>query len=97
MEAVELGDDYYLIRSKSNRNIDIDDGHGGVVTAKLHDWARNLPTLGTRTVDVQANHGQKARCARVRIAAGKVSIKPPHFGPRGPFQQQSRDVGCACA
>jgi hypothetical protein len=79
MEAVELDDDHYLVRSKSNRNIDIDDGGGGAVTAKLHDWARNLPTLGTRTVDVQTNHGQKARCATVRIAAGKVSIKPPHF------------------
>jgi hypothetical protein len=79
MEAVELGGDHYVIRSKSNRNIDIDDGCGGVVTTKLHDWARKLATLGTRTVEVQANHGHNARSATVRIAAGQVSIKPPHF------------------
>jgi hypothetical protein len=79
MEALELGGDHYVIRSKSNRNIDIQDGRGGVFQAKLHDWARELPTLGTRQVEVAANHGQKARSATVRIAAAKVSIKPPHF------------------
>ena len=78
MEAVELGGDHYVIRSKSNRNIDIDSS-GGVITTKLHDWARKLPTLGTRQVEVAANHGQKARSATVGIAAAKVSIRPPHF------------------
>ena len=33
----------------------------------------------TRGVEVAANHGQKARSATVRIASGRVSIKPPHY------------------
>ncbi|HSU65268.1 MAG TPA: IS4 family transposase [Tepidisphaeraceae bacterium] len=79
VEAVHQADDHYLVRSKSNRNIEIDDGRGNVIGTKLHDFARALPSLGERTVAVQANGSQAARRAVVRIACAKVSIKPPHF------------------
>lgn len=79
IEAVERARDSYDIRSKSNRNIKIDDGQGGVKGARLHDWARQLPTLGTREVQVQNNHGTRGRPATVRVAAGAVTIKAPHF------------------
>ena len=79
MEAVQDGQDHYCIRSKSNRNILFQDGPGGAGQAKLHNWARDLPTLGTRRVAVQANRGQKARQAVVRVASAKVTIQSPHF------------------
>jgi hypothetical protein len=79
IEAVERAGDHYDIRSKSNRNIEIDDGHGGIIKAKLHDYARRLPPLGTRSVQVQSNHGVEGRWATVGIAAAEVSIKAPHF------------------
>jgi len=78
-EAVHLAGDLYVVRSKSNRNVELDDGAGGATQAKLHDVARSLPDLGERTVDVSTNKGHQARVARVRIAAGPVSIRPPHL------------------
>ena len=88
IEAVDRNSDRYCIRSKSNRNIELSDGQGGVSKVRLHDWARQLPTLGTRVVSVQANHGQKARTATVRVAAGAISIKAPHFA-RGEHSQEN--------
>jgi hypothetical protein len=79
IQAIEEGKDHYCIRSKSNRNILIDEGQGRLREAKLHEEARGLPTLGTREVAVQTNRGQPGRCARVRVAAGRVTIQPPHF------------------
>lgn len=79
MDAVQRAGDAYLVRSKSNRNIELDDGQGGVIKGKLHDWARQLPTLGTRVVEVQANNGNEARTAKVRVGAAAVSLKAPHF------------------
>lgn len=87
IEAVDLAGDRYCIRSKSNRNIVLDDGQGGVKKAKLHDEARALPTLGIRDVQVQANRGQKARRVRVRVAARPVTIQVPHFARGGHSQQ----------
>jgi hypothetical protein len=88
MEAVDRAEDHYCIRSKSNRNILLDDRKGGVRRAKLHEEARALPSLGTRQVAVQANRGQKARSARVRVAAGPVTIQVPHFA-RGEHSEQN--------
>jgi hypothetical protein len=80
IEAVEDAGDHYVIRSKSNRNVEVDDGRGGGVTkAKLHDWAAALPALGTRAVAVECNRGQPARSAVVRVACGRVTVKAPHF------------------
>lgn len=88
IEAVQNAKDHYVIRSKSNRNIEIDDGCGGVIGTKLHDWAATLTPVGTRTIQVACNHGQPARTAKVRVACGKLSIKPPHFR-RGEYSGQA--------
>jgi hypothetical protein len=79
MEAVHLGRDNYVIRSKSNRNIELDDGKGGIIAAKLHDFARSLPTLGERPVTVSTNKGHQGRTTRVSVSSAAVSIRPPHF------------------
>ena len=85
-EAVHLAGDHYVVRSKSNRNIELDDDGGGggargrgVRRAKLHDFARALPSLGEREVAVSTNKGHAGRTARVSVAAASVSIRPPHF------------------
>ena len=88
IEAVELEKDHYCIRSKSNRNIELQDGMGDVVKAALHDWVRQLPTLGTREVQVNANHGQKPRLTKVRVAAAEVSLRAPHFA-RGEHSKEN--------
>ena len=87
MEAVHLSGDLYVVRSKSDRNIELDDGRGGVIRTKLYDFARSLPSLGERTVAVSTNRGHAGRKARVRVSAAAVSIRPPHFA-RG---EHSRD------
>ena len=79
IEAVEEAGDHYVIRSKSNRNIEMEGGRGQVTAARLHDWARLLPSRGTRTVAVAAHLGQKARSATVRVAGGQVTLQAPHF------------------
>lgn len=89
IEAVERGEDHYVIRSKSNRNIEINPVAGGVTHAKLHDGSRQLPRGGTRTVQTQAQHGTTARAATVSVAAGAVTIKVPHFA-RG--EHSARDL-----
>jgi hypothetical protein len=88
IEAVGQGEDYYVIRSKSNRNIELDDGQGGVVAVKLHEMARGLAPLGRRSVEVSSNHGHKARLASVRVAAAAISIRAPHFA-RGEHSDQN--------
>jgi hypothetical protein len=79
MEAVHLGGDHYVIRSKSNRNIELDDGKGGLTATRLHDLARSLPLLGERAVKVSTNHGHQGRTTRVSVSSAPVSIRPPHF------------------
>jgi hypothetical protein len=79
MEAMQLAGDQYVIRSKSNRNIELDGGEGGGIRTKLHDFARTLPALGERTVAVSTNRGHQGRTTQVRVSAAAVSIVPPHF------------------
>jgi hypothetical protein len=79
IEPMQWCGDQYVIRSKSNRNVELDDGRGGVVKAKLHDFARSLPALGERSVAVSTNRGHAGRTARVAVSAAAVSIRPPHF------------------
>jgi hypothetical protein len=63
----------YVVRSQHNRWIERQ--IPGKTTAdapviekvKLHDLARALPSVGTRTIDVQAKNGQKARTAEVTL------------------------------
>ena len=88
IEAIENAGDSYVIRSKSNRNIEIDDGHGGTIRTRLHDYAATLEPLGTHSVEVECNHGQPARSAVLSVACGKVTIIAPHFA-RGEHSSQN--------
>jgi hypothetical protein len=88
IEAVEEAGDHYCLRSKSNRNIELEDGQGAAVKAKLHDWARQLPALGTRQIDVKANHYQIARTATVCVSAAQVTIRSPEHA-RGEHSRKS--------
>lgn len=76
---------FYLVRSRTNRNVRVTDAAGRSVRRKLHDWARKLPTLGERNVEVEGNGRQQARTARVRVAAGPVQLQVPHvkYGQHG--------------
>jgi len=76
MEAMDQAGDHYCIRSKSNRKLE-PRGSDADSELRLHDWARTLPTLGFRTVSVQANGDQKAREARVEVAASPLSLPAP--------------------
>jgi hypothetical protein len=76
---------FYLVRSRTNRNVRVRDAAGRMRRRKLHNWARKLPTLGERSVQVAGNHDQEARKARVRVAAGPVELQVPHvkYGEHG--------------
>jgi hypothetical protein len=76
---------FYLVRSRTNRNVRVKDAAGRSLRRKLHVWARQLPTLGERTVVVDGNHHQLTREARVRVAAGPVELQVPHvkYGEHG--------------
>jgi hypothetical protein len=70
----------YLVRSKSNRNIELRGEDGTTIKAKLHDYARRMPTLCTRAVNVQANgHHQSERQTTVRVAAAPIHLHAPHY------------------
>jgi len=88
IEAVEKDRDHYCIRSKSNRIIEMEDGEGNVTTAKLHDWARQLPSLGTKEVQVRANYLQTPRQTTVRVAATQVRLRAPEHA-RGEHSRES--------
>jgi hypothetical protein len=76
---------FYLVRSRTNRNVRVKDAAGRMRRRKLHNWARRLPTLGERTLFVDRNWNQEAREARVRVAAGPVELQVPHvkYGEHG--------------
>jgi hypothetical protein len=77
---------YYLVRSRTNRNVRVKDAGGRLRRRKLHGYARNLPTLAERTVQVTGQWNQQAREARVRVAAGPVELQVPKvkYGEHGP-------------
>jgi hypothetical protein len=71
----------YVIRSSKNRQLKGPDHVGDDrIHDHLHEYARDLPTLGTRTVEVPAKAGKSkargGRVARVRGAAGPLSLSP---------------------
>ncbi len=74
----------YVIRSAKDRTLAGADHVGDDrIHHHLHQYARDLPDLGTRTLDVSAQAGKrKARQATVRIAAGPVTLDP-HRWTRG--------------
>jgi Transposase DNA-binding/Transposase DDE domain len=62
----------FVIRSAYNRRL------AGTKRRYLHTFARRLPLLGTRTIEVPARAGRPARTAQVGIAAAAVAIKAPY-------------------
>jgi hypothetical protein len=81
----------FCVRSKSNRRVQVQDKAGRIVSRKLHDWARRLPTLARKTVEVSANADQPEREAKVRIAAGAVRVLAPR-PRRGEHGSQPLDL-----
>ena len=76
---------FYLVRSRTNRKVRVRDAAGRWINRKLHTWARKLPPLGRRTVEVQGNAKQQARTAKVNVSAGPVELAVPHvkYGEHG--------------
>lgn len=88
----------YVIRCAKDRKLAGDDHVGADrIHQRLLAYTRDLPTLGERTVTVprqQKNRrkaGRTSRVARVRVAAGAVSIAVPDFA-RGECQSPSLDL-----
>ncbi len=67
----------FLVRSGKRRRVL--PGHEGAAAqaVDLHGWARGLPALGRRQVEVSAQKGQQARTAQVVVAAAPVRVLPP--------------------
>jgi hypothetical protein len=67
----------YVIRSAKDRRLSGDDHVGSDrIHQRLHDYARDLPTLGRRSIEVPAKAGKhKARQANVRVAAGPLTLQ----------------------
>ena len=82
---------FYVLRSKANRRIEVQDAGGRRRKAKLHSWARKLPTLGQRTLSVAAQDQQPAREAQVRVAAGAVRLLAPRQA-RGEYLERPLEV-----
>lgn len=81
----------FVVRSSSNRGVRVLDKLGRKRPARLHDWARKLPALGQRTVNVDAQQNQPARTATVRVAAGAVEVPAPRQ-KRGEHSDQPLDL-----
>jgi hypothetical protein len=66
----------YVIRSAKDRRLSGADHVGSDrIHQHLHDYARDLPTLGTRSIHVPAKAGKHpARQANVRVAAGPLTL-----------------------
>jgi hypothetical protein len=77
MERQHTLGQWYVLRSKSNRNVQVRNNQGRLVHRKLHHWARKLPRLGERTVNVVAQGDQLAREATVAVACAPVTLPAP--------------------
>jgi hypothetical protein len=78
---------HFVARCARDRNLAGDDHVGADrVYQKLRAYAAGLPTLGERRVEAGAGPGKKARTARVRVAAGPVTLAVPDVarGDYGP-------------
>jgi hypothetical protein len=72
---------HYVIRSARDRVLAGEDHLGDDrIHGHLHEYARDLPELGRRTIQVPARPGKsKARLARVGIGAAPVSLCPQRW------------------
>jgi hypothetical protein len=71
----------YVVRAAHDRVIEVSNGAEST-RCKLFAFARALPELGQRLIEVPARSGRAARPARVRIAASSLQLLPPRQ-PRG--------------
>lgn len=100
LDYLHRTDSRYVIRCARDRKLAGEDHLGADrIHQRLLAYTRDLPTLGERTVTVprqQKNRrkpGRKSsRVARVRVAAGAVSIAVPADCPRGECQSASLDL-----
>jgi hypothetical protein len=85
---------HYVIRSSKDRKLQGED-HVGLdrIHRTLHGYARDLPVLGTRQVQLGAStkKGSVARTATVSLAGGPVTLAMP-AQPRGQCTRTSLDV-----
>ena len=85
----------YIVRSAKDRKLAGQDHVGADrIHQHLHAYARDLPVLGTRQVQVHANRGRSKRQARqatVSISAAPASVAVPEFA-RGQCHSQVLDL-----
>ena len=67
----------FVIRACSKRNIRVGHAEDGAL-ADLKSYARSLPQLGQRLVDVAAQGGRPARQAQVSVRFAPIQVLPPH-------------------
>jgi len=91
MEKQQQLGQIFVIRSRSDRNVEVADAGGRRRRRKLHKWARKLPRLGRREVAVSAQADREARTATVMVGCGPVRLLVPHF-KRGEHGDQPLDV-----
>jgi hypothetical protein len=94
LEYEQLRGRKYVIRSARNRNLDGADHIGSDrIHQTLHGYARDLPELGVRQIEVPPRPGKKGkrRPATVAVSAGRVTIQLPHFA-RGECQLPALDL-----
>lgn len=80
----------FVVRSTHNRSIQVV-GAKGQEDAFLHDYARTLPALDHRPLEVQGRNGAKDRTAQVSVAATPVRVIPPHV-KRGDYDKVPLDL-----
>jgi hypothetical protein len=84
----------YVIRSCRDRKLQGADHVGSDrIYQTLHEYARDLPTLGTRQIELpsQSKTGGARRRAKLSISAGPVTLAVPHF-VRGESRQRPLDL-----
>ncbi len=81
LDALEVAGKHYLVRSKSNRRVRLENGE----ETKLHDYVRGLPDQDAKRVQLPARAGQPARSAQVAIAWAPVTLLIPP-APRGEYR-----------
>jgi Transposase DNA-binding len=75
----------FVIRSQHDRSMS--PGHDtSAPRRRLHKFARSLPSLGTRSVEVGLREDRLARTAALCVAVAAVSLHPPHVR-RGEYQR----------
>lgn len=74
----------FVVRAHHTRKVSATPGAARSATTPLHDLARGLPAVGSRTTPVTAQPGKgsrparPARPARLLLSAAAVEVHPPH-------------------